>query len=227
MSPARAGAARRLAPLLLAIALLPVACTRPPDAAGWSQGAAPAAERTLTVLGTGRFSATPTRLDLDAIIETTAAGADGAWQQGTDRMFKLTRALETAGVRTADMTPVDAQLRNTATSYVLTQRLRITVRDLQKAAAVLATAQGNSSRLEGVRFALDGKAAGDRARERALLDAGDKAQMLAQEMQLRLGPVRSVEELSVSTPTEGGTLQDPPPPLETTSQLRVCYALLD
>jgi uncharacterized protein YggE len=227
MSLARAGAARRLLPLLLATVLPLAACTKPPDAAGWSQGSAPAGERTLTVLGTGRFSAPPTRLDVDAVLESQAPGADGAWQAGADRVSRLTRALETAGVRSADVTPIDAQLSTTATSYVLVQRLRITVRELQKAPAVLATAQGNSSRVGGVRFALDGKAAGDRARERALLDAGDKAQMLAQELQLRLGPVRSVEELTTSTPTESGTLQDPPPVLETTSQLRVSYALLD
>ena len=215
--------------LLLASALLATACTRPPDAADWPTGApGSGAARTLTVLGTGRFSAAPSRADVDAWLQSKSPAPEVAWQQGTELVYKLTRALEAFGVRPADMTPMDAVLHANGTEYVVVQRRRITVRDLQRMPGVLATALGNgATSLEGLRYTLDGQAPGDRARERALLDAGDKAQMLAQELQLRLGPVRSVEELPASTPTEIGTLQDPPPPLETTSALRVTYSLLD
>ena len=217
--------ASRAWPLLLLLA----ACTRAPDAADWPTTApgSPGA-RTLTVIGTGRFSAPPTRADVDAWIQTESPGPELAWQQGTERLYKLTRALEAAGLRPADMTPVDTVLHPGGTVYVVVQRLRFTVRDLQKMPHYLATALGNgATSLQGVRFTLDGQAPGDRARERALLDAGDKARMLAQELQLRLGPVRTIEELPGSSATEVGTLQDPPPPLETTSAVRVTYALQD
>ena len=209
---------RRAWPLLLLLA----ACTRPPDAADWPTSApGSAASRTLTVIGTGRFNAPPTRADIDAWIQSESPGPEVAWQQGTEKLYKLTRALEAVGLRPVDMSPVDTVLHANGTAYVVVQRLRITVRDLQRMPGVLATALGNgATSLEGVRFTLDGQAPGDRARERALLDAGDKAQMLSQELQLRLGPVRTIEELPGSTPTEIGTLQDPPPPLEATSALR-------
>ena len=201
-------------------------CMKAPDAAGWSSGPA---ERVLTVIGTGRFTAAPARLDVDALVVSESPAPEVAWQQGADRVYKLTRALETVGVKTADMNAVAAELHPTGTAYRLEQRLRITVRDLQHVPPVLAAALGNgASRIDGVHFGLDdARAAGDRARERALLDAGDKAQELAQELQLRLGAVRSVEELAADAPPSAGTPQDPPAALETSSVLRVTYALLD
>jgi uncharacterized protein YggE len=220
--------ARRCWPLLLLLLLL-AACTRPPDAADWPTGApgSPAA-RTLTVIGTGRFVAPPTRAEVDAWIQTESPAPEVAWQQGAERLYKLTRALEAAGLRPSDMQPIDAVLHGTGTTYVVVQRLRITVHDLQRMPNCLATALGHgATSLEGLRYSLDGRAPGDRARERALLDAGDKARMLAQELQVRLGSVHSVEELSSSSPTEVGTVQEPPPPLETVSSLRVSYSLLD
>jgi uncharacterized protein YggE len=214
---------------LLLLALLAPACTRAPDAADWNTGArAAAGQRTITVLGTGRFGAAPTRMDVDAWIRTESPAPELAWKQGNERLFKLTRALEAVGLRPADMSPMDTALHPGAKVYEVVQRLRITVRDLQQMPAVLATALGNgASELHGMRFSLEGQAPGDRARERALLDAGDKAQMLAQELRQRVGPVQSVEELSASSSTEPGTLQDPPPSLETISALRVTYTLLD
>src|SRR5689334_9406947 len=142
-------AAIRAWPLLLLLG----GCLRPPDAAGWPTGSA-GAERTLTVIGTGSFTAAPTRLDVDALVVSESPAPETAWQQGADRMYKLTRQLEAAGVQASDMNAVGAELHPTGTAYRLEQRLRITVRDLQHVPPVLATALGNgASRLDGVRFA--------------------------------------------------------------------------
>jgi uncharacterized protein YggE len=77
-------------------------------------------------------------------------------------------------------------------------------------------------RVEVHRFGIaDERAAGDRARERALLDARRKAEMLSQEHLLRLVEVRSIEELPVGTPAtepDSGVY-------ETVSALRVTYVM--
>ena len=203
---------------------------KPPDAAGWdSDGSQAAARRTLSVIGTGRLVVQPTRLDVDALIVTESPAPEVAWQQGVDRVYKLTRALEAIGVQPADVEPVSSDLAPTGTSYRLEQWLRVTIRDLKQTGVVLPTILGGGAdRLGGMRLGLvDGRAAGDRARERALLDAGDKARMLAQELQLRLGSVSAVEELPGGSDTSASELQTPPPTLEITSVLRVSYALLD
>jgi hypothetical protein len=212
---------------LLALAL--AACMKGPDSLGTLDDAAPDTGRVLTVIGTGRLLSEPACADVDAVVVSESPGPEVAWQQGAERLLKLTHQLETVGVRPDDMLSIAADLRRTDSGYRLEQRLRVTVRDLRLVPAVLANALGSGAqRVEGARFALaDGRAAGDRARERALLDAQEKAQVLAQELQLRLGPVRSVTELEGRAATEAGTLAQPPEPLESVCVLSVTYLLLD
>ena len=208
--------------------LLLAGCMKPPDAAsGLVDG--PDAGRFLTVIGTGRLLASPTRVDVDAIVVTEAPAAAAAWQGGADRIFKLARQLEAVGVLAEDMIVQEGHLNRAEATYRFEQRLRITVRNPKAVVDVLTRAMAaGANRVEGARFALaDGRPSGDRARERALLDAHDKAEALAQELQLRLGAVRSVEELPGSTPTESSTLDAAPTALEAVSELRVTYQLLD
>ena len=213
----------------LACLLLLAGCMRAPDAAA-GLGTGPGdTGRLLTVIGTGRLLAAPTRVDVDAIVITASPGPELAWQQGADRMAKLMRQVATCGIPAEDMAVNEGRLERSGGTYRLEQRLRITVRDLKLVPPVLANALGaGAERVEGARYSLDdGRAAGDRARERALLDAQDKAQMLAQELRLRLGPVRSVEELPESSPTQGPALDYAPGALEAVSELRVTNLLLD
>lgn len=212
---------------LLALAL--AGCMKGPDALGDLDDAPADGGRVLTVIGTGRMLSAPDRVDVEAVVVSEAPGPDAAWQQVADRLRKLTEKLEAAGVRPDDMVSVATDLQRTQAGYRLEQRLRVTVRDLRLVPAVLATSLGNGAqRVEAARFALaDDRAAGDRARERALLDAQDKAQLLAQELQLRLGPVRGVTELEGGAATEAGALDRPPEALESLCVLRVTYLLLD
>ncbi len=192
-------------------------------------GAPPDGSRQLSVIGTGRFLAPPTRVEVDAVVVCESTGPEVAWNQAAERMDRLTRQLETAGLRHEDMQAVASDLRRTDGGYRLEQRLRLTVRDLRLVAPVLANALlAGAQRVEGARFAPDdARAAGDRARERALLDAQDKAQVLAQELRLRLGPVQGVTELEGGATAQAFLLQSPPEALEAVCVLRVSYLLLD
>ena len=228
--------------LALAIAMVLLgapACMEKPEAAGdlpmpvsagaTTGGAARAAGRQVTTRGTGRVVMPPTRVDYACVLSTESPGPEVAWNQGALRMAKLTRALEAAGVRPGDMTLLDAALLKAPTAYVVRQRLNVTWRDLQHLAPVLAASLGGGAdALEDARFGLDDpRAAGDRARERALLDAKDKAAQLAQELALQLGRVVSVVEEPGSTASDLGTLERPPSALETVCELTVTWELVD
>lgn len=204
-------------------------CMRTPGVAGWDDVPPPGGGRTLTVSGSGTYLAAPTRADFDAFVTTESPGPELAWQQGAERLFELTRKLEAAGVRASEMVVHAGTLQVTSEGYRLEQRLRISVRDLQRMAPVLANALGGGAdSLTGLTYALDDpRAAGDRARERALLAARQKAEMLAQELELTLGPVLSVTELSAPAPQASGTLQAPPEALEVSCTLQVSFQLLD
>jgi uncharacterized protein YggE len=147
------------------------------------------------------------------------------------------RHLEKAGVRTGDMAAHAGRLERTPTTYRLEQRLRISVRDLQRVAAALANALGGGAdALDGLAYGLDdARAAGDRARERALLDARQKAEMLAQELELSLGRVLSIVESpggvaspqALYGPPAPGSLASAPDALEVRCVLQVSFELLD
>src|SRR5262249_30953567 len=141
-----------------------------------------------------------------------------------------TRALEGAGVLGDDIQMRDVALTVPAPgSYRLEQRLHVLVHDLGKLPGVLAASLGaGATGIENARFGLsDPRAAADRARQRALLAARDKAEMLAQEVNLRLGEVRSVVEQPPTPIGAAGTLEEPPGSLEAVSVVTVSYALLD
>jgi len=214
---------------LLLLAAAVCGCMRTPEVAGWDDVPPPGGGRVLTVSGSGTFLAAPTRVDFDAFVTTESPGPELAWQQGAERLHELARTLEAAGVRASEMVVYAGTLMTTANGYRLEQRLRVSVRDLQRMAPVLANALGGGAdSLAGLTYALDDpRAAGDRARERALLAARQKAEMLAQELELTLGPVLSVSELSVPAPQAAGTLQSPPAALEVSCTLQVTFQLLD
>lgn len=217
----------------LLLALLPAAalagCMRTPEVVGWDDVPPPGGGRTLTVSGSGSYFAPPTRVDFDALLSTEGPAPEVAWQLGAERIHELARKLEAAGVRASEMVVHAGTLNTSAKGYRLEQRLRVSVRDLQRMAPILANALGGGAdALTGLTYALDDpRAAGDRARERALLAARQEAEMLAQELELTLGPVLSVVELAGPEPLASGALQAPPAALEVSSTLQVTFQLLD
>jgi uncharacterized protein YggE len=211
------------------LAVVVCACTRAPVAAGRDDAPPHGGGRSVTVSGSGTCLAAPTRADFDALVVTEGPAPELAWQQGVERIHELARTLEAAGVRATEMAVHTGTLLATTKGYRLEQRLRVSVRDLQRMAPVLANALGGGAdSLLGLTYTLDDpRAAGDRARERALLAARQKAEMLAQELELTLGPVLSVTELPGPEPVGSGALQAPPAAIEVSSTLQVTFQLLD
>lgn len=224
-----AGLRASLPAAALLLAAASAGCMRTPEVAGWDDVPPPGGGRTVTVSGSGVYFAAPTRADFDALVATEGAAPELAWQQGVERIHELARKLEAAGVRASEMAVHAGTLLTSAKGYRLDQKLRVTVRDLQRMAPILANALGGGAdSVIGLTYTLDDpRAAGDRARERALLAARQKAEMLAQELELTLGPVLAVTELPGPVPVASGALAAPPAALEVGSTLQVTFQLLD
>ncbi len=219
-------------PVLLASLLLG-GCTERPTLAGSFDLPAVDAGRVLKVSGTGRMSLPPSQASFECVIKLTAPTAEAAWAQGSARMAKLSKVLEQAGVRPTDMVMRDIQLvlqgADRPDAWWLGQRMVVTVNELQRLPALLAVVLGaGADAIEQMRFGItDMRGAGDRARERALIEARTKAEMLAQEVSLRLGAVRSIEESQLSPDSVEGSPEAPPGSFEVVSRIEVTYELLD
>jgi uncharacterized protein YggE len=217
--------ARRLRglPLLVGALLLGACMERPAmvnDVGDTPQGA----DRLVTVIGNGRVAMPPESATFDGIVATTTPSPSEGWATGAATMGNVIRALESAGVGPGNLTLGEISLTQRGDGqWDLHQRLRVNTNDLANLPDLMGIAStAGARRVELHRFGIaHPRAAGDRARERALLDAEEKAEMLGRELLLRLVEVRSIEELpggSTTATTDDGLY-------ETTCALRVTYVL--
>ena len=160
----------------------------------------------VTVTGTGSVQATPDVLTVDLAVEVHAAGVDAALADANEAMSAIHRAVLSAGVRKDDLqttdlgirTDYDHELRRTS-GFVVTQALRVLVRDVSTAGAVIsaaAAAGGDATRVHGVTFAVEDDAdLLDQARQRALADARHRGDLFATAAGRRIGrALRIVEQ---------------------------------
>jgi uncharacterized protein YggE len=169
-----------------------------------SQSATP--RESVTVTGTGSVQATPDVLTVDLAVEVHAAGVDAALAVANEAMSAIHQAVLSAGVRHDDLQTTDLAIRTDydherrrTSGFVVTQALRVLVRDVSTAGAVIgaaASAGGDATRVHGVTFAVEDDAdLRDQARQLAVSDARHRADLLATAAGRRLGPaLRIVEE---------------------------------
>jgi uncharacterized protein YggE len=199
------------------------ACTERPTLVGELGEQRAGADRLLTVIGTGRVAMPPESATFDALVVSITASPSQGWTAGAATMGNVVRALEAAGVVPADLTlgEIDLEQRKDG-SWSLSQRLRVGTRNLGELPDLMSIASTAGARVELHRFGIgDKRAAGDRARERALLDAEYKAEMIGRELRLRVVEVRAIEELPAGNPDalpEAGVY-------ETTCALRITYVM--
>ncbi|MHC4845083.1 MAG: SIMPL domain-containing protein [Planctomycetota bacterium] len=209
---------------LLAGAILLGACMERPAMVN-DVGETPAgADRLVTVIGHGRVAMPPESATFDAIVATTTPSPAEGWGEGGLLMGNVVRALESAGVSPHGMTLGEITLTQRGDGqWDLNQRLRVRTNDLGELPDLMGIASTAGARkVELHRFDIaDPRAAGDRSRERALLDAEEKAEMLGRELLLRLVEVRAIEEL----PGDGAGVMTDDGLYETACALRVTYVL--
>ena len=160
----------------------------------------------VTVTGTGSVQAAPDVLTVDLAVEVHASGVDAALAGANEAMSAIQRAVLSAGVRHDDLQTADLAIRTDydherrrTSGFVVTQALRVLVRDVSTAGALIsaaAAAGGDATRVHGVTFAVEDDAdLLDAARQRALADARHRADLLATAAGRRLGrALRIVEQ---------------------------------
>ncbi|QIS06579.1 DUF541 domain-containing protein [Nocardia brasiliensis] len=169
----------------------------------------PGAERDVTVVGTGQVRGAPDILNADLGVEVRADKVSAAVAKANEKAKAMTDAMAEAGVTREDVRTTDVSIqpeyaggtdRNTVVGYRAGNSVRVVVRDLAKASAVLdaaVAAGGNETRLRGVSFAIDDNSQllAD-ARARAFADAKARAEQYAVLAGVQLSGVRTINEAS-------------------------------
>ena len=195
--------------LVVALGLLAAGCV--------TRLAGPGAEDdVLSVTGVGRFSAAPDTAQLTLGVVSQAATLAEATGDAARRMGAVMARVKSFGVADADITtvvysvdprmaPMDPARRDEPpriVGYQVTNIAQVSVRKLADAGPILdaAVAAGANS-VRGIRFTLaNPDAAQAQARAQAVADALAKTRQLASAAGVRLGPVLSIRETTISQP---------------------------
>lgn len=170
---------------------------------------------TLRLVGTGEVTAVPDQLTFTLSVSEKQPQLDAALAGSSATMDRVLSALRKHGVRAADVQTTGLQMYPeydypsygppVLTGYRVTQRARVTVRDLAQGGQAVTTAVetgGNGVRAADLRLSVsDPAAALDRARDAAVADATARAERYAAATGQQLGAVVTLRELSSSGST--------------------------
>jgi uncharacterized protein YggE len=175
------------------------------------------AANAIVVTGTGRVAAAPDTVLLTLGVESQAAGLAEATSDAARRMSAVVARVKAFGVADTDITTVSYSVDpRTAPSdparrdepprivgYRVANVARVTVRKLSDAGPILDAAVGaGANAVRGIQFTLsDSDKATTDARASAVGDAMVKARQFAAAAGVALGPVLSIRESGISTPT--------------------------
>jgi uncharacterized protein YggE len=168
----------------------------------------------LVVSGSGRVSAVPDTAHVVAGAITEAETAADALEANNAILRKVMRALRQAEIEERDVQteafgvwPPHHPDREGGrppeiTGYTVSNRLRVTVRDLDRLGPILDTlVSQDANQVHGISFSVaEPEAIVDEARKLAVADARRKAQILARAAGVQLGALLHVEEQGGATP---------------------------
>jgi uncharacterized protein len=173
-------------------------------------------EDVISVTGTGKFSAAPDTAQLTLGVVAQAATLAEATGDAARRMGAVMARVKSFGVADADITtvaysveprmaPMDPARRDEPpriVGYQVANIAQVTVRKLADAGPILDAAVGaGANSVRGIRFALaNPDAAQTQARAQAVADALAKTRQLAGAAGVKLGPVLSIRETTISPP---------------------------
>lgn len=203
-SPARGRAARRATRVLALVAVLSVAVPVTHAAAADPD---PSEPRTVDVTGTGVVRGTPDVLDLVLGIEIRAKGAADALRRNSELLRQVIDVLRDAGVTDDDIQtaalsiwPVTNDDGTAVIGYSVSNTVRVTLRDLDRAGAIIdeaATVAGDEIVVRGLSFSFDDNSRlVARARAEAVRQARAQAEQLAEAAEVTLGRLLSIDETS-------------------------------
>jgi hypothetical protein len=177
--------------------------------------APPTSERAITVVGEGELRQAPDRAMTTLGVEVNAPTAVAATRDAAARMAAVIAAVKRLGVADVDLQTSAFSIRServptppskpggapgaTTITYVASNSVAVTIRDLARAGAILdAAVNAGATEVWGVSFAHSDEAAlRRRARELAVADARARAEGLARAAGLTLGAVLSIDEVGL------------------------------
>jgi uncharacterized protein YggE len=159
----------------------------------------------ISVSGQGKITAKPDVAVLDLSITEEGATADGAQEKANLKSKAVVAYLEDAGVEEKDIRTSGYNIspqydytlgRSRITGYQVSQSMTVKVRDLDDANDILdGVVAAGANNVNGFSFTIDDpELLKDQAREEAIADAKDKAEVLADQLGVRLGSIVSFSE---------------------------------
>ena len=181
---------------------------------------------TINVGGTGTISMSPDEAIVYLGVQTQSNDAQSAQQENARKMEKIIKALEDLGISEDDMETSGYSIypmrsyekpEPTITGYTVSNRLKVTVKDIDDVGDVIDTAvDAGVNEVQGVSFTLSDRARQD-AREQALENAVKAARADADTLASALD-VAIVGPLEVTT--SGGSITTPyPAPYEAVAEM--------
>jgi len=166
---------------------------------------------TITLAGEGKVTAVPDIAEVSLGIVTSKVKVADAQKENTTKMNQLIKELKGLGIADKDITTNNYSIyptydyntgRQTLTGYQVSQNVTVKIRDLSKSGDVLALAgKSGVNQLGGLSFTIDDpQKLQQQAREKALLDAKQKIQALADVAGVKLGKLVSFTESGNAVP---------------------------
>lgn len=240
----------------LALAGLPLmgafANTRPlasPLQAETPPATSQAPRRTITVVGEGRASATPDIVRVTVGVDVVNASLSKALTEVNTKTSAVIAALKKEGIDAKDIRTLDFNIYpqqaygpngpGPITGYRVSNSVRVTIRTLDKAGALLEQAvNAGANTVQGLTFTIeDPKPVETEARVSAIQDARFKADALAQEAGATVGQVINITEAVSGGPVPlnqpaamtaqggGGGVEIAPGMQDVSVQVQVTYEL--
>jgi uncharacterized protein YggE len=206
----RTAAAAAAGAIVVAVAALSVHAG--PSVAAPVASASDPAPHTITVSASGKATIVPDVARVTVGVTFTRPTVKAARSDAATAMTHLIGAVKKLGVADADLQTVGLSLypqyTNSAkprvTGYTISEQLRVTIRDLDKAGDVIdaATTQGATD-MNGISFELaDPDKAMNDARAAAVTTAQASARAMASAGHVSLGPVVSISDVSLVGPMD-------------------------
>lgn len=160
---------------------------------------------TISINGTGEVTATPDIAEITLGVTTERNDVGQAQQENTDKMNKIIAELKNLGIAQEDIKTVNysiypsydySQNGRRLLGYVVDQSVRVKIRDLESISEVVAFAgTSGANNVSGLNFTIDDpENLKQEAREKALANAKEKAEKLAEIAGVKLGKLVSFHE---------------------------------
>lgn len=190
----------------------------------------------ITARGIGTVSSKPDTLTVEIGVQTRGRAAQEALDANSRLATSTIDALRAAGVAEADLrtsqlsiSPTQDPNSGRITGYEVSNLLTATLRDIERAGAVIDAAggaAGDAIRVQQLAFSIaDDSAPRAEARADAVRKAQEQARQLADAAGVALGPIRSITEVAADPPNpyarDSAAAQAAVPILPGTQELRV------